>query len=266
MKLQQKLIMSIKQQMAVHDSNEYDKFNKYQVMEGRDDLSAAFMSQKFSDEGDEQNDRYKKAMDMVTKGRRALKSAGGAHLTFRKNLVTKIYLLHGKVSNEVESLNPDDKIQAVILDTWTEEIIKFLALKTIVGDHAEPCQFLPGHGVGIGWKVLMMTPSLYSKVCLAMGNQNVFDHDPFDTATTSKVQEKHKVKRFNATLRAYENYFDEQPKSLYWSFYPKKQQEEGFFASMIKQCGVDISFLSDPLAMEQRTRESGMSPSMPSLM
>lgn len=254
------------EQAAVHKYDEVYHSHTYQRMEGRDDLQTALISEKFSDESNDQNDRYKEAMELVTKGRRALKSAGGAHLTFRKNLVTKINSLHGKASSEIDSLNPDDKIQAVILDTWTEEIIKFLALKTIVGDNTEPCQFLPGHGVGIGWKVLMMTPSLYSKVCLAMGNQNVFDHDPFDTATSSRVQEKHKVKRFNATLRAYENYYDEQPKSLYWSYYPKKQPEQGFFASMIKQCGVDISFLSDPLTMEQRTREPGMSPSMPSLM
>lgn len=254
--------MEKKLQTAVNKSNGNDQSHLiYQVMEGRDDL----ILEKFSDESNEQNEAYKKAMDLVTKGRRALKSAGGAHLSFRKNLVTKMNVLNGKGSSEIETLNPDDKIQAVILDTWTEEVIKFLALKTIVGDNTEPCQFLPGHGVGIGWKVLMMTPSLYSKVCLAMGNQNVFDHDPFDTAS-SRIQEKHKIKRFNATLRAYENYFEEPPKTLYWSFYPKKQQEEGFFASVIKQCGVDISFLSDPLATEQRTREPGMSPSMPSLM
>lgn len=237
----------------------------FQFAEGRDDSLPMFIAQKFSDDSIPQNDRYKKIMDLVSKGKKALKSGGGAHLTFRKNLVTKIHLLHGKPSREVETMNPEDKIQAVILDTWTEEVLRFLALKTIVGDYTEPCQFLPGHAVGIGWRVLMMTPSLYSRICLAMGNEDIFDHDPSDTAT-SRVQEKHKIKRFNATLREYENYFDEPPKSLYWSFHPKKQEEQGFFAYIIKQCGADISFLSDPLAMEQKTREPAMSPSMPSLL
>jgi len=220
----------------------------------------------FSDESTPPEDKYNTVTDLLSKSKRALTSGGGMP-AFQKNLARKIHVLHGtRYSEEESAFKPEDELQAVVLNTWTDEVLRFLVLKTITGDNTEPCQLLPGYAVGVGWKVLMLTPSLYSKVCLAMGNQDIFDHNPSDTAT-NRIQEKHKVKRYNATLRAYECHFDQQnPPNLYWNFHPKKVAEEGWFlSSVVKQCGVDMGFLSDPFAMEQSTREPGMSPSMPSL-
>lgn len=220
----------------------------------------------FSDESTPAEDKYNTVTDLLSKAKRAL-TAGGGTPAFQKNLARKLHVLNGTRYNEEESaLKPEDEMQAVVLNTWTDEVLRFLVLKTITGDNTEPCQLLPGYAVGVGWKVLMLTPSLYSKVCLAMGNQDIFDHNPSDTAT-NRIQEKHKVKRYNATLRAYECHFDDQqPPNLYWNFHPKKMaEEESFLSSVVKQCGVDMAFLSDPFAMEQKTREPGMSPSMPSL-
>ena len=230
--------------------------------EGRDELSS--IQYQFSDESAPNlDDKYGSITNLVVSGKKALKSGGGM-LTFQKNLVKETPILHGLEKGTVVKYDPEDEVQSVLLDTWTEELLKFLALKTITGDNTEPCQLLPGFAVGVAWKTMMVTPSLYSKICLAMGNQHVFDHDPTDTAA-SRVQQKHKVKRYNATLRAYETYFEEQPAALYWNFYQKKQKHEddGFVTSMMRKCGVDMSFFSDPLAMDQRTREPGMSPNMP---
>jgi hypothetical protein len=234
------------------------------VQQGRDDVSTSIPYQ-FSDDSaaGKEVDRYSSIAVLVIRGKKALKSGGGI-LTFQKNLVKETPILHGLEMGTVVTYNPDDEMQSVVLDTWTEELLKFLALKTITGDNTEPCQLLPGFSVGVAWKTIMITPSLYSKVCLAMGNQHVFDHDPSDTAA-SRVQQKHKVKRYNATLRAYESYFEEQPQALYWNFHQKKQkpQDQSFVTSVMRQCGVDMSFMADPLALDQKTREPGMSPNMP---
>lgn len=226
--------------------------------EGRDDS----IIYQFSSDSQDGVDRYGSVASLVIKGKKALKSGGGT-IAFQRNLAKEIPVLHGLDKGTIVTYNAEDEMQSVVLDTWTEELLKFLALKTITGDNTEPCQLLPGHAVGVAWKTLMVNPSYYSKVCLAMGNQNVFDHNPTDTAA-SRVQQKHKVKRYNATLRAYESYFEEQPASLYWNYHRKEQKEEdNVIASMMKQCGVDFAFIADPLAVNQKTREPAMSPNMP---
>lgn len=230
--------------------------------------ASASIPYNFSDDSCVFEERYNTVTNILSKAKRALKAGAGTP-TFRNNLVRKIHILNGtRYSSQQENVSqPEDEMQSIVLDTWTEEILKFLTLKSITNDNLEPCQLLPGYAVGVGWKVLMLTPSLYSKICLAMGNSDIFDHDPSDTATNRlQLQEKHKVKRHNATLRAYESYFESQPPNLYWNFHPKKAKDEGgFLPSIIRECGVDLSFLSDPFTMEQNTKESGMSPSMPSI-
>ncbi len=216
------------------------------------------ISIKFSDEEDT-CDRYNSISEMLKKGRKALIS-GGHIRDVHKNLVKELHILGERTTSDSSVYNPDDELQCVLLDNWIEELLKFLALKTITGDNTEPCQLLPGHAVGVGWKVLMMTPTTYSRVCLAMGNQFIFDHNPLDTAEI-RVQEKHKVKRYNATLRAYESYFEQQPPSLYWSFHKKsKDRDESLLSSIL--CGIDTSFILDPFATEQPKTQM-MSPIMP---
>jgi len=186
-------------------------------------------------------------------------------LTYKKKLVKQINILSEKRETQTPTLDLDDEYQSVLLDNWIEEVLRFLALKTITGDNTEPCQLLPGHAIGVGWKVLMTNPSLYSKICLAMGNQTIFDHHPADTAV-SRIQEKHKVKRYNATLRVYESYFDQQPQAMYWSFYPKEKEQEPDMCGVLSNlCGCDASFLRDPFAKKTKTRDTGMSPNMPLL-
>lgn len=236
-----------------------DTSNEFNVVER--------VSSVFSDRSEVENDRFNSIAELIIKGKKALKSGGGL-LVFKKKLVKNLNILSEKNVKEIPTLDLEDEYQTMLVDNWIEEIIKFLALKTITGDITEPCQLLPGHAIGVGWKVLMTNPSSYSKVCLAMGNQHVFDHHPSDTAA-SRVQEKHKVKRYNATLRAYESYFDQQPHSLYWSFYPKEKEEEVLVPGFLRAlCGCDFdgSFLSNQTEAQTKTREQvGMSPNMPLL-
>lgn len=217
----------------------------------------------FSDDHTAVTDRFNSIAEFIIKGKKALK-AGGGLLVYKKKLVKNIHIFSEKNETETPSLNLEDEYQSMILDNWIEEVMRFLALKTITGDNTEPCQLLPGYAVGHGWKTLMTIPSLYSKVCLAMGNRHIFDHHPSDTAA-SRVQEKHKVKRYNATLRTYERYFDQQPQSLYWSFYPREKQDDSVSGFLSNLCGCDTSFLSDPMATKVKRRDQGMSPSMPQL-
>lgn len=210
----------------------------------------------FSDEESDNEDRFNAISELIIKGKKALK-AGGGLLLFKKKLVKEMNVLSEK-NEPTPELDLDNEYQSMILDSWIEELLRFLALKTITGDFTEPCQLLPGHAVGVAWKVLMTNPSLYSKVCHGMGNQHVFDHHPADTSA-SRVKAKHKIKRYNATLRAYESYFEQQPQPLYWSFHPK--EKENFVAGFLSRlCGCDASFIADPFATKVRTRDTGMSP------
>lgn len=234
--------------------------------EGRDEAG------NFSDENDgyrgddgETFDKYNSISSLILKGKKALRS-GGSILTIKRNLVKELDVLSDTPSTGPSELDPENEMQSVVLDNWIEEVLRFLALKTITCDNTEPCQLLPGHAVGVGWKVLMITPSIYAKVCLAMGNRGVFDHNPTETSA-SKVLLKHRVKRHNATLRAYERYFDQQPPALYWNFHEKRKiDEDSIIASMGKFCGIDSSFLTDTFAQKQPTNaDPTMSPDMPEI-
>mmetsp|Transcript_6290 Transcript_6290/g.7972 ORF Transcript_6290/g.7972 Transcript_6290/m.7972 type:complete len:229 (+) Transcript_6290:224-910(+) len=223
------------------------------------DYSSYHVSAVFSDDDQsDADDKFRNVYELTIKGKKAMKSGGGL-LAYKKHLVTKMNILSEKRSKTPPRLNLEDEYQCMLLDNWIDEVLRFLALKTVAGDNTEPCQLLPGHAVGVGWKMLMTSPSIYARVCLAMGNQQIFDHHPTDTAE-SRVQEKHKVKRFNATLRAYENNFDQQPPSLYWSFHSKvkKEEEDSIYSSMLNLCGCDGISLNP-------TSDEGMSPNMPSM-
>lgn len=216
-----------------------------------------------SDDQSEVQDKFNSIIELTIKGKKALK-AGGGMLLFKKKLVKEFNIFSEK-KEEAPPLDLENEYQSMMLDTWIEEILRFLALKTILADHTEPCQLLPGYAVGVGWRVLMTNPSLYSKVCLSMGNPNIFDHHPADTAAGC-IKETHKIKRYNATLRAYESYFDQQPQPMFWSFHPKpKEQEDPFLDFFTKLCGFDATLMSDPLSKQGKTKDEGMSPKMPLL-
>lgn len=211
----------------------------------------------FSDDNTEANNRFKQVSELVHAGKKALK-AGPGLLELKRKLVKNINVLSETNEKSTPKLNPENEYQNMVLDQWIEELVRFLALKTITGDYTEPCQLLPGYAVGLAWKVLMTSPSLYSKICTSMGNQTVFDHHPEDSVS-SRVQEKHRVKRYNATLRVYENYFDQQPQPLYWSFHAKEKEEESAMKEFMSNfCGCDV--LSDTMSSK---KSRPMSPSMP---
>jgi len=216
----------------------------------------------FSDETPEE---MNKGLDLVVRAKKALNSTGGMEILHR-NLVKEIHILSDRHDAEPEILDLNDEVQSVFLSKWTDEVLRFLALKTIIGDNTEPCQLLPGFAIGIGWKCLMISPSIYSKVCVSMGNARVFDHDPSDTSS-NRIQEKHRVKRYNATLRAYTSNFEQQPPALYWSFHqrPKREEDDTFVGFVGRLCGCDASFITDPFAENLAAPRRGMSPEMPEL-
>lgn len=200
------------------------------------------------------------ARELVLLAKKAMKANGGMDV-FKQNLVNHMSIL-GLNQTTVDYYDTNDEVQSVVLENWSEEVLRFIALKTIMGDSTEPCQLFPGFAVATAWKVLLIMPTVYRQLCIAMGNDNVFDHDPTDIAA-SKVQERHRVKRYNATLRAYSSYFDQQPPALYWNFHkPPPQKNESIIDKILGGC---YSFLSSPPTSESETEteQQGMSPSMP---
>jgi len=201
-----------------------------ELAEGRDDNQGQVPQITFSDST--VDSKQKSIAEMVYAGRKALRQDNGMEI-LKKKLVPHLHSLSIQASSK--EFDPNDDVQCVVLDNWIEEVLRFLALKTILCDTTEPCQLFSGYAVGVGWKALMVVPSIYSRVCDSMGNSHVFDHDPTDTSS-NRVQHKHRVKRFNATLRAYLAHFDQQPPSLYWNFDKRVQKVEDYsFFGMIRE-------------------------------
>lgn len=135
-------------------------------------------------------------------------SGGIMHL--KRHLSKKMNLLNQKSS-------AGDKVHDMVLEGWVEELLRFLALKTLAGDITKPFQMTPSTPIAEAWKDLMVMPVTYAEVCYAMGNKHVIDHDPFDMAKSDdELESKRQLKRFNATLRAYQQLFDQQPPRLFW--------------------------------------------------
>mmetsp|Transcript_3571 Transcript_3571/g.4028 ORF Transcript_3571/g.4028 Transcript_3571/m.4028 type:complete len:223 (+) Transcript_3571:95-763(+) len=196
------------------------------------------------------------ARELVLKAKKAMKGSGAMEV-FKQNLVEIMPIL-GLKQKIQEFYDPNDEMQTVVLENWTEEVLRFIAIKSIMGDSTEPCQLFPGFAVAAGWKALLVMPSVYRQVCFAMGNEHVFDHNPTDTAS-SKVQEKHRVKRYNATLRAYSNYYDQQPPALYWNFHTPPPRR---ILTLLDKVYAALEFCSST-PTPALTPEKGMSPDMP---
>jgi hypothetical protein len=204
---------------------------------------------------------------LVVIGKKVLKTGDNMEVLM-KNLVKSLHILSDNPHQTSCELDPNDELQKVLLENWVEEILRFLALKTLTEDYSEPCQLAPGYAVGVGWKALILLPNMYKQICTSMGNPSVFDHDPSDTSTRNKtkasqlVKEKHLIKRYNATLRVYNSYFDKQPPALYWSFYARKKRDLNIFDSLgTVLCGIDSSTF---LGATTPFNDMLLSPNMPS--
>lgn len=210
---------------------------------------------------DSNDDHLTDARELVLLAKRAMKGSGGMDV-FKQNLVKHVTIL-GLDQTLSEGYDPNDEVQTVVLDNWTEEVLRFISLKTVMGDSTEPCQLFPGFAVATGWKALLIMPTVYQQVCIAMGNEHVFDHDPTDNAS-SRVQEKHRVKRYNATLRAYSSHFDQQPPALYWNFHkPVPRQNISFMDKILCGCDSLLATAIGTTATIAAPERKGMSPTMP---
>mmetsp|Transcript_6693 Transcript_6693/g.14632 ORF Transcript_6693/g.14632 Transcript_6693/m.14632 type:complete len:296 (-) Transcript_6693:127-1014(-) len=156
---------------------------------------------------------------LVASARKTLSQSkrGIGHL--KSALRRKIHLLEEEHVKEVQA----GGLEEIILDGWVEELMRFLALKTLMDDATKPFQLAPGGAICIAWKELMLMPRSYAAVCHAMGNAHVIDHDPFDAVLTPE-EERHMQKRLNATMRHYARYFDEQPPALFWKDVQEPQE------------------------------------------
>lgn len=181
---------------------------------------------------------------LLSKARAVVKDDRNS-LTLKSNLIRKITLLGDMYKSK---LDLEDEMQQMILDVWIEEILRFLALKAIMNDTVEPYQIIPGYIVAEGWKALMLSASVYSKICKSMGHTIVFDHNPQDTDPPREIVPQI-IHRYNFTLRSYFKYFEQEPTHIYWKIREnklknkKEDKEDDMISSMGKLCGFNASFL-----------------------
>jgi len=150
---------------------------------------------------------------MMQDARRALKSSGG-HANLVKYLLKRV---EGLFLASGDPMPKGEDVQALIVSGWIEELLRFLVIKTIAGDTTFPYEMAPSLPINDAWKALMIMPSAYSKLCLAIGNDGVIDHDPFWDEDDDNKDYEFKSKHINITKRAYQDLFDQEPAKLYWA-------------------------------------------------
>jgi len=174
-----------------------------------------------ADDAEEDTEKVEKDEDSiglsaVASARTALNKSEKGIAQLKKALRWKIHLLDEQQLQDLQDAH-NGRFEDDILDGWVEELLRFLALKTLQDDNTRPFQLAPSGPVTVAWKALMAMPSTYAAVSLAMGNTHPIDEDFVapDVALEAD-EERHLTKRLNATMRAYTRCFEEQPPALFW--------------------------------------------------
>jgi hypothetical protein len=156
-------------------------------------------------------------LNLVASARSALNKCDRAIVQLNGALRRKIHLLDEGHLQDLQDAHTGG-FEDDILDSWVEELLRFLVLKTLQGDLTRPCQQAPSGPVTVAWRALLAMPSTYVAVCHAMGNARPIEEDIVAWDVALKPDEERQItKRLNATMRAYTKFFDEQPPTLFWS-------------------------------------------------
>lgn len=141
-----------------------------------------------------------------------------------------LHMRINSLNNKDESIPDRGPLRSIIVDGWIEELIRFFAVKTQNRDVTIPFQYLPSEPIHDAWRLLMLMPKTYEKLCLAMGNETVIDHDPYDVIIGNTKLDQMNL-RFNVTLRAYRLCFGIEPPSLFW---PKPSPKPKTLSEMVQ--------------------------------
>lgn len=151
-----------------------------------------------------------KASKAVDLGRRALIDCG-AMATLQQNLRRLVNCL-----NYEDKAAANETKHAIMVMRWIDELLRFLAIKTLTGDVTVPARMPPSNPIDEAWRCLMIMPSAYAKVCLAMGNDTVIDRDPQTRNTSNSTDVQRYKMRFLSTLRTYCQMFKTEPPHAFW--------------------------------------------------
>lgn len=150
----------------------------------------------------------------------------------------KIYLLKNK--SEVHG----EDIANMLLNGWVEELLRFLALKTLAGDTTLPFRLAPSGPIEMAWEDLLIMPATYAEVCHALGNSRPIDHDPFVVDSDDEAEDSRNLKRFNSTLRLYQQVFDQKPPELFWAPHVPKRTTTASFMERASNYFVESTICS----------------------
>mmetsp|Transcript_9017 Transcript_9017/g.19120 ORF Transcript_9017/g.19120 Transcript_9017/m.19120 type:complete len:132 (-) Transcript_9017:169-564(-) len=111
----------------------------------------------------------------------------------------------------------------------------------MAGDTGYPSEMVASIPIDEAWRGLMMMPSVYSKVCRALGNDidSIIDYDPFWQEDEGDLRQM--KKRMGSTLRNYQQCFGNAAPQLYW---PELQRpSQGVFSEFFRKSGAVASAL-----------------------
>lgn len=147
------------------------------------------------------------------------------------------------------------KFQRVLLEGWIEELLRFLAMLSLVSKGGKNSHdFIPSYPVWEAWRCLMADKRLYCKVCLALGNSGAISPDDF----TVKEEEDLRA-LYEDTVAEYKRSFHQEPPYLFWpEFDDFLYENEGCLIDAI--VGSDTwEFLAEALGCNNASHNNGKS-------
>jgi len=131
--------------------------------------------------------------------------------------------------------DPSDQSIHVLVNTFTEEILRYLAMKILIENKSQGnkkedtndnmvMKLTPSDLIKEGWIGLMLFPLTYGDVCKAMGSNSALDYssDDEDCARSSlllqgKLSKKMwKLECYEWTLGTYDQLYNGEPSPIFW--------------------------------------------------
>lgn len=122
------------------------------------------------------------------------------------------------ISGKMTPMDPD--FRELVVKSWIEELLRFLALKILMEDVDSPCSLGASVPIDIAWEGLAHIPSIFKKLCKKLDVETSrFGHDlsyEYKNVVDATLGYAQKVQTHSNTLSAYRNVFEQDPPELYW--------------------------------------------------
>mmetsp|Transcript_11960 Transcript_11960/g.25890 ORF Transcript_11960/g.25890 Transcript_11960/m.25890 type:complete len:354 (-) Transcript_11960:235-1296(-) len=179
-------------------------------------------------------------------------------------------------------------IRYVMVKAWTEELLRFLAVKIVANDVESPCKLDAAPPIATALRGLQNMPRAYKRLCRKLGVKSGFIEQDFDNDDldgdymhdANNQRRRHaprgsarnedeertrfyamKKRRYIKMARAYQHCFDQVQPELYWPE-PKMPKEESLMAMLAESLNLS-SDLANPKMYVKEMFQNGCKAEIP---